>query len=362
MLLWLIAVVMAWTVAAVSLGRPIPLGKNHRPAQTAVEALSTWDGEWYLRIVTIGYSAETSERKSLNFFPLYPKVAGALGGKSHAALAGIILSQVLTLGSLVLMSLLAHGQRRAPLFQEPGFWLLINPFAFFLLAFYTESLFLFVTLVHFAAYARNRASVSIVAGFLAGLTRPTAIALPALLGTEAVQRWRKGEPVKWVAFAAIAPLAGVAAYVFGYIPWKTGDIAGYADMSQRFWPQSLTVPFYPLIVDIRTWVGAMIDGRIPSPDMILRTASTVAVVVVLVWQRRKLPLSWLAYCAAALLLMHSLTPWRGSGRYEAVLFPVFFAFACSKLASSRWAWVIAALMVTTWIFALYQFATWRWIA
>ena len=353
---------MAWAVAAASLGRPVPLGTKHRQARTAVEALSNWDGEWYALIATAGYEAEPDSAKRLNFFPLYPKLAGTLGGRNHAAVAGIILSQILTLACLVLMSLIAHGRQRAPLFQEPGFWLLINPFAFFLLALYTESLFLFLTLVHFAAYARNRISISIATGLLAGLTRPTAIALPALLGTEAWRRWKKKEPAGWVALAAIAPLVGVAAYIFGYIPWKTGDLWGYSHMAQRFWPQSLRVPFYPLLVDIRSWMATAGAGRIPPPDMVLRTVSTVIVVSVLVWQRRKLPASWLAYCAAALLLMHSLTPWRGSGRYEAVLFPVFFAFACSRIASSRSAWVIAALMAATWVFALYQFATWRWIA
>jgi len=353
---------MAWTVAAASVGRPVPRGTKHTPARTAVEALSNWDGEWYALIATAGYAAEPDKAKRLNFFPLYPRLAGTLGGKNHAAIAGILLSQALTLASLMLMSLLAHGRQRAPLFQEPGFWLLINPFAFFLLAFYTESLFLFLTLVHFAAYARNRPSISIASGFLAGLTRPTAIALPALLGTEALRRWRNKQPAGWVALAAIAPLVGVAAYIFGYIPSKTGDIWGYAHMSERFWPQSLSVPLYPLVVDMRSSVETAIAGRIPPPDMVLRTVSTVVVIAVLVWQRRKLPVSWLAYCAAALLLMHSLTPWRGSGRYEAVLFPAFFAFACSRITSSRAAWVIAAFMAATWVFALYQFATWRWIA
>lgn len=186
--------------------------------------------------------------------------------------------------------------------------------------------------------------------------------MPALLGTEALLRWKKGEPAKWVAVAAIAPLAGVAAYVFGYIPWKTGDLAGYAHMSREFWPQSLHMPLYPFALDVQSWIRTTIEGRIPPPDMVLRTVSTVVVISVLVWQRRKLPASWIAYCVAALLLMHSLTPWRGSGRYEAVLFPVFFAFAGSKLARSRAGWVIAALMAATWVFALYEFATWRWIA
>lgn len=340
----------------------MPPTKNVAPVRTAVEALSTWDGERYAHIATVGYAAEGRERGYFNFFPLFPKLAGALGRNSHAELAGIVLSQVLTLASLVLMSLLAHGSRRMPLFQEPGFWLLINPFAFFLLAFYSESVFLFLSLVHFAAYTRNRAPVSIAAGFLAGLTRPTAIALPAMLGTEALLRWRKGEPLKWVAIAAIAPLAGVAAYIFGYIPWKTGDFAGYARVSRDFWPQSLNVPLYPFALDVQSWISTLIDSRIPPPDTVLRTVSTAVVIAVLVWQRRRIPASWMAYCVAALLLMHSLTPWRSSGRYEAVLFPVFFAFAGSRLASSRAAWVVAALMIVTWVFALYEFSTWRWIA
>ncbi|MDQ3242284.1 MAG: hypothetical protein M3Q09_00935 [Gemmatimonadota bacterium] len=84
--------------------------------------------------------------RRFNFFPLYPALSRLLGGKGHANLAGIFLSQVLTLGSLILMSLLAHGARRGRLVEEPGVWLLLNPFSFFLLTFYAESLFLFLTL------------------------------------------------------------------------------------------------------------------------------------------------------------------------------------------------------------------------
>ncbi len=109
--------------------------------------------------------------RRFNFFPLYPALSRLLGGKGHANLAGIFLSQVLTLGSLILMSLLAHGARRGRLVEEPGVWLLLNPFSFFLLTFYAESLFLFLTLLHVAAYRWHRSSASAAAGLLAGLKR-----------------------------------------------------------------------------------------------------------------------------------------------------------------------------------------------
>lgn len=296
------------------------------------------------------------------FFPLYPMLIRTLGGKAHAAVAGILLSQVLCLASLVLMSAMAHGDRRVPLFQEPGFWLLINPFGVFFLALYTESLFLLLTLVHFAAYERSKRRLSIASGFLAGLTRPTSIVLPVLLGTEAVQRFRKREPWGWVVIAAAAPLVGVGVFVFGIIAIKTGDVFGYVHMSTQFWQHTPAFPLYPYVEELRSAVTTVLARRIPPPDLLLRVVSTPAVIGILVWQRRRLPPSWMVYCVAALLFMHSVTPWRGSGRYEAVLFPVFFALAGSKLATSKAAWAIATLMVAGWFVALYQLTTWRWLA
>ncbi|MEJ7760527.1 MAG: hypothetical protein WKF55_13165 [Gemmatimonadaceae bacterium] len=62
---------------------------------------------------------------------------------------------------------------------------------------------------------------------------------------------------------------------------------------------------------------------------------------------------------ASLVLMHSYLPAGGSGRYEVVLFPVFFALATTRLAKSR-AWIpLAITFGVFWVVCLYRFTTWR---
>jgi hypothetical protein len=358
-MLWAIAVASAWLIAALTLRSSYDPRREHPKPTTSLEALSVWDGTAYTAIATDGYP-EVSGRL-FNFFPLFPAVARAIGGRDNARLGGVIAAQVLALGCLLLMSLMAHGKRAAPLLQEPGLWLLASPFGIFFFAAYTESLFLFLTLLHVAAYDRDRPAISFLAGYLAGLTRPTAIVIPALLGFEALQRWRRQQPWKTTAVLALAPLLGVATFTVGYVGWKTGQLDGYLETSRMFWKHTRVVAFTPYIGVIGEVIGDASRGRIPAFDQLLSVSSTTAILVLLVTGWRRVRASWVAYVIASLLLIHSVRPWGASGRYEAVLFPVFFIVATSRLSRSKLSWVLVALLAAGWMRAMFHFATRRWI-
>lgn len=276
-------------------------------------------------------------------------------------LGAVIAAQLLALGCIVVMSILAHGERAVPLLQEPGLWLLVSPFGIFFFAAYTESLFLFLTLLHFAAYDRKRPTISFVAGYLAGLTRPTAIVLPALLGFEAFQRWRRQEPWSTAALLALAPLLGVATFTLGYVGWKTGQLDGYLETSRTFWKHTRVVPFTPYLGVIGEVIGDISRGRIPAFDQLLSVLSTTAILGILITGWKRVRPSWIAYTTASLLLIHSVTPWGASGRYEAVLFPVFFIVSTSRLGRSKLSWILVGLLAAGWMRAMFHFGTTRWI-
>lgn len=361
---WAVAVAAAWSVATFSARNPTEYSSRASAPRTAVEALSAWDGVLYARIAAEGYSSSGDAARLMHFFPLFPGLSRLFGGAEAAPLAGILLSQLLALASLMLMSLMAHGEKPAKLSREPGFWLLVSPFGFFLLTFYTESLFLFLSLTHYAAYRSRALGGSAVAGLLAGLTRPTAVTLPAILGVEAIRLWRRKEQWRATAVAAATPAVGIAIYL-AYVGWKTGHLFEYPRYmsSQASGPELLRIPLHPMAVDLRAWIHNYLSGGItPLFDMVLRNAQTCAVLLLLFLGRRRLPVSWLVYSGAALVLIHSFTPTLvSSGRYEIVLFPVFFALASTRLAKSR-AWVVLALcFAIIWVVSLYRFTTWRWI-
>jgi Gpi18-like mannosyltransferase len=362
LLIWGIAVIAIWTLAVRVSRDPSVSAKPTRAAKSAVEAMSTWDGRHYETVAQHGYTAAHPEIRQLNFFPLYPKIVRLLGGTSHTMLAGVVLSQLMALASILLMSAMAHGEKSAPLLREPGFWMLINPFSFFLFSFYTESLFLFLFLVHYAAFRHNRTKLSFFAGFLAGLTRPTSLVLPALLGFEALKRKWQGEKWQAALICAMAPAIGLASYVLGYIAWKTGSINGYMDMSHRYWPQYMVFPFSGYARELKYTIERVGSGLVPGLDILLRTLSTTAVLGVLIARRKHLDPALMAYSVATLIFVQSIAPLRSTGRFELVLFPVFFALAASSLPRFRSAWLLIAPCAYLWMKAFMHFASWDWIA
>src|SRR5262249_39317994 len=127
---WAVAVAAIWIVATIY-GQ---LGKPDRAAslpQSPVAVLSSWDGAHYRHIAEHGYSTEPMERRRLGFFPLFPFLCNVLGGGKHAGLAGIVLNQLLLLGVMLLLTGLSPEGGDVPLRKQPGFWLLVSPFAFF---------------------------------------------------------------------------------------------------------------------------------------------------------------------------------------------------------------------------------------
>jgi hypothetical protein len=359
LLFWTIAVAVMWALAFHAADKPPFLNNRHASPRTAVEAMSTWDGAVYAAIAQNGYSINGKDRRFFNFFPLFPAVTRVLGGRSHTMLAGVLLSQLLTLASILMMSWIAHGSEPAPVLREPGLWMLVSPFGFFLLCNYTEALFLFLTLLHYAAFKSNRARLCFISGFLAGLTRPTAIVLPALLGFEALRRWRRNEEWKTAVLCAIAPALGIALYVIGFVGWMTGDVGAYTKISDHYFTRTLVIPFTDYLQAV---VFTLQKGMLADIPVLLRAVSTTIVLAVLIARRKTIEPALLAYSVATLLFVHAIYPQTGTGRFELVLFPVFFAIAASTVPRFRVAWIIVAASACISAKAFLHFAQWDWIA
>ena len=142
---WFVSVAAIWSLA-IAVGHTIPV-KNQPLPRSAVAVLSTWDGSHFAQLAHEGYPAGGSAAERLYaHFPLLPLVAALAGGWwGNANLAGLLISQLALLGSMLLLARLAHGNRWAPLRLQPGFWLLLTPLSFFFLVFvpnlYSCSLF-----------------------------------------------------------------------------------------------------------------------------------------------------------------------------------------------------------------------------
>ena len=129
------------------LGEPI---LEEGPSSLLLGPWQRFDTQHYLRISRLGYAAEEDSV----FPPLYPGLIRGLGyifqgflpvGERNL-LAGIIISNMAFLGTLILLFLITEKEFDGPSAKRAVVYLAIFPTAFFLTAAYTESLFIFLAL------------------------------------------------------------------------------------------------------------------------------------------------------------------------------------------------------------------------
>jgi len=358
---WAIAVTVIWIVAAIYGQAGKPKHAIELP-QSPIDVLSSWDGTHYRHLAERGYSIEGGEIRRLNLFPLFPAMSYLVGGSKHAAVAGILLNQLLLLGSMLLLTGLIRNGGTAPLREQPGFWLLISPYAFFFSTMYTESLFLFLSLVMVLSAHRRCYGIAFTAGVLAGLTRPTAIFLPLLLIPSVVATVSRREKLRFLSTAA-GPLIGIFIYV-GAVGFATGDPIGYLHIHSG-WENQWSIPFTPMWDALDVYrIHLLVTGDFePGLDVVASVASTALIILLLFLYGWRKPMMWyLPYVVGSLLFIHAQFPFRGTPRYELVLFPIFLLVARSFLAK-RWLFpVAAAVSIAEQIFLLIRFAEWRWVA
>jgi hypothetical protein len=165
-----------------------------------IDVWGRWDSGWFLQIAKHGY---IDPGRSTAFFPLYPLLVKGLGWflLGHYLLAGVIVSLVTSAAAFVLLWRLAgmlageDGARRTLLY------LAVFPTTLFLIAVYSESLYLLLTVAAFLFAIRGEWARAGVATGLATLTRVSGVMLlPAL----AVLAWRASNRLGALARLAIA--------------------------------------------------------------------------------------------------------------------------------------------------------------
>jgi hypothetical protein len=129
-----------------------------------------WDTEWYLKIAVQGYSSPDGR---VAFGPVYPFLIRILGGllRGHYLLAALTLSSLAALLSCLLLydeSLRLFDHLTA---KRAVVYFLSFPTAFFLIAGYTESLFVLAVLLAWQAAAKEKWLSSGLLGALATLIR-----------------------------------------------------------------------------------------------------------------------------------------------------------------------------------------------
>jgi hypothetical protein len=187
-LMWWVAIRVAYlalTVFDVVAIRHQPLG-----IATLLQPWDEWDATWYIAIATQGYAYPTAA----GFFPLYPMLISAVmhvPGISALA-AALVVSNLATFGAMVGLGVLAATEAGTMNAVPRTLGVLAAyPVAYFLVAPFSEGLFLCTAIFALLAARQGWWGWAAFAALLAGLTRPTGLALvPALF-------WEYGRQRGW---------------------------------------------------------------------------------------------------------------------------------------------------------------------
>jgi hypothetical protein len=172
-------------IMAVVLGHDLLPRSQHPLAKPgdALHAFANWDGEWYLSIVTSGYSYDSAKPSSVAFFPVYPLLAQGL---AHATGLDPVVSLLIVLHASLIAAfalIIAYVRLRySDNKRELGDYVLLSlglfPTTFFFRMAYSESLF--VLLLILCLYGMERRWPLLVVALLVGsatAVRPVGLAL-----------------------------------------------------------------------------------------------------------------------------------------------------------------------------------------
>ena len=350
-----------------------------RDAGFLIDVWARWDSVWFLRIAQDGYGG--TEEAAAAFYPLYPLLVGGLGRVllGHYVLAGVIVSLAACLGAFVLLYRLAaprlgdQGARRTVLY------LAVFPFAIFLGAVYSESLFLVATLGAFALAERGSFLGAGVTAGLAWLTRPLGIALLPALALLAWRSPRRGQAL----LQLLAAPALFALYPL-YLWWRVDDPLAFV-RAEDTWSRDLSPlgPLGGLWDGLRAgWAGVrqLSSGsdstrywsavQDTDPDRVaainlsqLAFLVLFAALAVVAWRRFGAPYGLFAALSLAIPLSVPSERWPllSIQRFGLAVFPLFMALAVLGSRPRVHTGVVVVSVVLLGVVSA-QWALWQWVA
>ncbi|MEU9851521.1 glycosyltransferase family 39 protein [Streptomyces sp. NPDC047985] len=306
------------------------------------DVLASWDGWWYQQIAMYGYDPQlvpipgatgpiTLEGNSAAFFPLYPALMRlvseltGLGVYGAGMLVSVVASLAAALGVYAVTERL--GGRRAGL-AAAGLWA-VWPGSGAEWAVYSDSLFVALAVWACHAVLSRRWLTAGLLTCLAGLNRPTAVALIAAVAVAALlelYRHRDGI-LRPVAAMAVAPL-GLLAYL-GWVGHQMGDYGGYFKLQSDAWAHEWDFGRHTLDVLTSVPVGhSDYLSAWPFADLIGVGVVLLALALLSVLIRLRPPAVLMVYTVLTLvLILGSQQIFANVSRYLLPLFPLFLPLA-----------------------------------
>jgi hypothetical protein len=349
---------------------PDAYGKLNIPAslfgKLFLEPWVRWDAVHHLNLAMRGYF-DISVSETV-FYPMYAgltRLAAILIGDRYI-LAGLIVSTMAAFFTFYFLKRI--GDRVFGL--SSGTWsaivLAIYPLAFFLIAPYSESLFLAFTLgALFAAYGRRWWLAGTLA-ICASLTRGPGMATFAAFVVLAFYQWQDAKrqlPLKTIVeilFAIAAPFIGG----FGFIAWRQS--VGFPSISEVLWIYTRTffvVPPWGVYLATRQWIQVF---DLPTTLDILSLVFFSSILVLMLLRPKWRKWELIAFMAVSLLgllsrggVVSEVASLKSFSRYVLALFPAFLIIGdFLSTASRRLRFIYVLISSTLLLIASVMFTLW----
>jgi hypothetical protein len=330
---------------------------QHLPWSWLLTSWLGWDGANYASIATHGYDVLWKAA----YFPLFPMVehvtAPVAGG--NTALAGLFCNLVFSFLAFGLLRVLAEREYGRAVARRCVLYLALFPTALFLFAPYTEALFLLLSVAAFLALRRANWPVAGLLIALATLNRPQGLILLLPLAAEYLQRngylrearyprlrraivwiapdteptavtrtqraWQQRLPA--LAAAALLPLLAFASFTL-YLHGRFGLWNASTLAQQIYWDRGFAVPFAGLPRAVHALGEVGLEPSFFQAHILLDIVFTLAFIGLTIATLRRLPLAYIVYAWASLLLVlstpgHNWYSLTADMRYMVVVFPLF---------------------------------------
>jgi Gpi18-like mannosyltransferase len=335
-----------------------------------------WDTINFLAIAMNGYTLPWLT----SFFPLYPLLERFLMFVTHDPLiAGLIISDLSGLGMLVVLYRLVEEDFNAEYAFRTVLYLSVFPTAFFFAAAYSESLFLFLTLLSFYHMRHSHWWLAGLFGFLAVLTRSTGLFLLLPFCYEYLRQHMgdsKVSPasilsnVRFDIVSGLCIVAGIAVFAV-YCYFLFHDPLAFSHAEATRWDRKLSFPGYALLRTIHAIIISRGILSFQALRNILDLALDLFILILVIlgfvgpW---KFPgsLGIYAIYAAAFYLFPLLFPFGGlyplqaNPRFMLAVFPAFIVLAGigkNRTLNMGYLMISSSLL----FFLLTQFLTGHWI-
>jgi len=324
-----------------------------------------WDSVYFAGIARAGYFAEGTPSTWVAFFPGYPVLSGGVarlvpGGATEAdiRIALCLVAGIAAAASGIALWRLVEDRYGRRIARATVVLYFFGPYSVFLVASYSESLYLAFAISAWLCVSRGRWATGSVIAALAGFTRINGVflvlALAVLLAFVLHERGRAVVP-RLVAFTAIS-LSGVGAYMI-YLWARTGDIMAWSHAQTAGWHRVTTWPWRTLhstIVAAATEPAADVRFQLVM-DLVFAILCCIGLVA-LVLRRQWAPAVLVALTLISLMTSANYT---SLARNSLTLFPLTILVATTLMHPRlRWLyWIglacsVALLSVNTWLSTL----------